>query len=170
MTASFATTDTPIGPFTTVVDDAGSVLAAGWTDSIDNLVPLIHTSLRPTDLRQASTLGSVTAAVDAYHRGDVHAIDDVPVSQQSGEFLVHAWKVLRTVPAGSPVTYSQFAEMAGRPAAIRGAASACARNAAALFVPCHRVFRIGGALGGFRWGLPAKEWLLTHEAGVEPAE
>ncbi|OZC80872.1 methylated-DNA--protein-cysteine methyltransferase [Rhodococcus sp. 06-418-1B] len=170
MTASFATTDTPIGPFTTVVDDAGSVLAAGWTDSIDNLVPLIHASLRPTDLRQALTLGSVTAAVDAYHRGDVHAIDDVPVSQQSGEFLVYAWKVLRTVPAGSPVTYSQFAEMAGRPAAIRGAASACARNAAALFVPCHRVFRIGGALGGFRWGLPAKEWLLTHEAGVKPAE
>jgi methylated-DNA-[protein]-cysteine S-methyltransferase len=165
MTAISATTDTPIGPFTTIVDDAGAVLASGWTASVDDLAPLIHRSLRPTEIVPARTLGSVTKAVDDYHRGDLTAIDDVPVVQTSGEFLVHAWKILRTVPAGSPVTYSEFAAMSGRPTAIRGAASACARNAAALFVPCHRVFRIGGALGGFRWGLPAKEWLLAHEQG-----
>lgn len=165
MTASFATVDTPIGPFTTIADADGSVLASGWTATIDDLAPLIHKSLRPNDFRAASDLGSVTRAVDAYHRGDLGAIDDVPVTQQSGEFLVHAWKVLRDIPAGSPATYSEFASLAGRPAAIRGAASACARNAAALFVPCHRVVRIGGALGGFRWGLPAKTWLLNHERG-----
>ncbi|WP_072805565.1 methylated-DNA--[protein]-cysteine S-methyltransferase [Rhodococcoides yunnanense] len=165
MNAISAVTDTPIGPFTTIVDSHGSVLASGWTDRIDDLAPLIHRSLRPTDIRSATDLGSVSKAVDDYHRGDLTAIDDVPVAQQSGEFLVHAWKILRTVPAGSPVTYSEFAAMSGRPAAIRGAASACARNAAALFVPCHRVFRIGGALGGFRWGLPAKKWLLAHEQG-----
>lgn len=163
-TASFATIDTPIGPFTTIVDSGGSVLASGWTAAIDQLAPLVHKSLRPTEIRKVTDLGSVTAAVDSYHRGDVGAIDDIAVAQQSGEFLVHAWKVLREVPAGAPVTYSEFAALAGRPAAIRGAASACARNAAALFVPCHRVFRIGGAMGGFRWGVPAKQWLLAHEA------
>lgn len=162
--ATSATTDTPIGPFTTIVDSDGSVLASGWTDSIDELSPLIHKTLRPTSIRQAGDHGSVTRAVEHYHRGDLAAIDEIPVRQQSGEFLVHAWEVLREVNAGSPVTYSQFAALAGRPAAIRGAASACARNAAALFVPCHRVFRIGGAMGGFRWGLPAKQWLLAHEA------
>ena len=140
------------------------VLASGWTDAADDLVPLIHTSLRPDAVRSAADLGSVTDAVDEYHRGRLDAIDAIPVAQQSGEFLMHAWKILREVPAGSPVTYSEFAARAGRPAAIRGAASACARNAAALFVPCHRVFRTGGALGGFRWGLPAKTWLLAHEA------
>jgi len=88
----------------------------------------------------------------------------VPVRQRSGEFLTHAWDVLRKIPAGDPVTYTEFAALAGRPAATRAAANACARNAAALFVPCHRVLRIGGALGGFRWGLPAKRWLLDHEA------
>ena len=164
MTAAFATTITPIGPFTAVVDADGHVLASGWTAEVGELTPLIHASLRPTDVREAGDLGSVTRAVENYHRGELGAIDDVPVAQQSGEFLVHAWKVLRDVPAGSPITYSEFAALAGRPAAIRGAASACARNAAALFVPCHRVFRIGGAMGGFRWGLPAKQWLLAHEA------
>ena len=77
--------------------------------------------------------------------------------------MQHAWDVLRTVQAGAPVTYSEYASMSGRPAAVRAAASACARNSAALFVPCHRVIRIGGNLGGFRWGLDVKRWLLAHE-------
>ncbi len=164
MIATHATVDTPIGPFTTVVDADGVVLASGWTAVADDLVPLIHTSLRPATVRSATDLGGVTDAVVAYHRGTLDAIDDIPVAQQSGEFLMHAWKMLREVPAGSPISYTELAVRAGRPAAIRGAASACARNAAALFVPCHRVFRVGGALGGFRWGLPAKTWLLAHEA------
>jgi len=70
------------------------------------------------------------------------------------------------VPPGQPVTYSEYAALAGRPAAVRAAASACARNAAALFVPCHRVVRISGAMGGFRWGLDVKRWLLAHEAAA----
>ncbi|MFI8569641.1 methylated-DNA--[protein]-cysteine S-methyltransferase [Rhodococcus sp. NPDC078407] len=162
--ATSATQDTPIGPFTTIVDDDQRVLASGWTADVDELRVLIHPTMRPDTVRSVADLGTVTAAVDAYHRGELARIDDVTVAQRSGEFLMHAWDVLRTVEAGVPVTYSQFAELSGRPAAIRGAASACARNAAALFVPCHRVVRIGGALGGFRWGLPAKEWLLAHES------
>ena len=77
---------------------------------------------------------------------------------------MHAWIVLRTVRGGEPLSYKEFAELSGRPSAIRGAAGACARNAVALFVPCHRILRTGGALGGFRWGLDVKRWLLTHEA------
>ena len=159
----YATQQTPIGPFTTVVD-GDVVLASGWTADAETLRVLIHPTLRPTEMRERRDLGAVTKAVAAYHDGDPSAIDSVPVQQHSGEFLTYAWKVLRTVPAGAPVTYSEFAELAGRPAAIRGAASACARNAAALFVPCHRVVRVGGALGGFRWGLPVKQWLLDFEA------
>ena len=65
--------------------------------------------------------------------------------------------------AGAPVSYTEYAAKSGRPAAVRAAASACARNAAAMFVPCHRVLRNDGSLGGFRWGLPVKRWLLDHE-------
>ncbi|WP_442941266.1 methylated-DNA--[protein]-cysteine S-methyltransferase [Nocardia sp. NBC_00403] len=163
-TADFAITETPIGPFTALVDADGAVLASGWTADAENLRGLIHPSLRPAELRHRDSLGEVTRAITAYHDGDLTAIDDIPVRQQSGEFLVHAWEVLRTVPAGSPITYTDYAVISGRPNATRAAANACARNAAALFVPCHRIFRIGGALGGFRWGLEVKRWLLNHES------
>jgi methylated-DNA-[protein]-cysteine S-methyltransferase len=101
----------------------------------------------------------------AYLDGDLTAIDDVPVRQHTdGPFLAHAWHTLRAVRPGEPVSYATFAALAGRPAAVRAAAQACARNAAALFVPCHRIVRTDGSLGGFRWGLPVKRWLLDHEA------
>ncbi|WP_225725151.1 MULTISPECIES: methylated-DNA--[protein]-cysteine S-methyltransferase [unclassified Nocardia] len=162
-TADFATVQTPIGPFTAIVDDEGAVLGSGWTADPEDLRTVIHPALRPSQLRQRDSLGAVTTAIVDYHRGGLTAIDEIPVRQRSGEFLEHAWEVLRKVPAGSPVTYTEFAAISGRPDATRAAANACARNAAALFVPCHRVFRIGGALGGFRWGLPVKRWLLDHE-------
>jgi methylated-DNA-[protein]-cysteine S-methyltransferase len=164
MSATFATLDTPTGPFTTVVDADGAVLASGWTADVDILLPLVHPTLRPTSVRQAADLGAVSVAITNYHAGDLGAIDAVPVRQRSGVFLEHAWDVLRTVPAGAPVSYTEYAAKAGRPAAVRAAAAACARNAAALFVPCHRVLRNDGSLGGFRWGLPVKRWLLDHEA------
>ncbi|NKQ57984.1 methylated-DNA--[protein]-cysteine S-methyltransferase [Amycolatopsis sp. K13G38] len=162
--AHWSTMDTPIGPFTAVVASDGAVLASGWTDDLGHLTPVMSRSLVPAELREKRDLGAVTTAVRCYHEGDLTAIDDIPVRQRSGEFLQHAWDVLRTVPAGKPVTYSEYAALAGRPAAVRAAASACARNAAALFVPCHRVFRIGGAMGGFRWGVDVKRWLLDHES------
>lgn len=163
-TATWSTVDTPIGPFTAVAAADGAVLASGWTSGPDALTPLISRGLRPAELRELRDLGPITRAVRQFHAGDVGAIDDVVVRQQSGEFMAHAWDVLRKVPPGQPVTYTEYAALSGRPAAVRAAASACARNAAALFVPCHRVLRIGGALGGFRWGLDAKRWLLAHEA------
>jgi methylated-DNA-[protein]-cysteine S-methyltransferase len=159
-----STVDTPIGPFTTVVAGDGAVLASGWTASLDDLLPVISPGLRPAEVRGRPDLGDVTKAVRLYHEGDLTAIDEIEVRQASGEFIQHAWDVLRTIPAGKPTSYTEFATLAGRPAAIRGAASACARNAAALFVPCHRILRNDGSLGGFRWGLDAKRWLLAHEA------
>ena len=160
---NWSTLDTPIGPFTAVVDADGAVLASGWTAALDDLLPLVHPTLRPAELTEGD-LGAVGEAITRYHAGELSAIDDVPVRQRSGEFLEHAWDVLRTVPAGAAITYTEFAAKSGRQAAVRGAASACARNAAALFVPCHRVIRTDGTLGGFRGGLPVKQRLLEHES------
>jgi methylated-DNA-[protein]-cysteine S-methyltransferase len=131
---------------------------------VDELITLIHPDLRPVGVRVLADLGEPTAAVWAYHNGELSAVDGVPVRQRGGPFLERAWEVLRAVPAGAPLSYTELAAKSGRPAAVRAAAAACARNATALFVPCHRVVRSDGGLGGFRWGLPTKRWLLAHEA------
>ncbi|GAA1842245.1 methylated-DNA--[protein]-cysteine S-methyltransferase [Pseudonocardia ailaonensis] len=161
--SSYTTLDTADGPFTLVRDSDGAVLASGWTTDLGDLVPLVHSSIRPSTVEEGDG-GAAAEAVRAYYGGDLGAIDAVPVRQRSGEFLEHAWEVLRAVPAGVPVTYTEYATKAGRPVAVRAAASACARNAAALFVPCHRVLRLDGSLGGFRWGLPVKKSLLARES------
>lgn len=164
-----ATTTTPDGAFTVLVD-GGSVLASGWTEEVALLVALVHPSLRPalhdvvTDgaAHRAAT-GPVLGAVAAYYDGDLAAPGRVPVRQRSGDFRQHAWSVLRTVGAGERISYAEYARRADRPAAIRAAAAACAANAAALFVPCHRVLRSDGSLGGFRYGLDIKQRLLERE-------
>ncbi|MEJ3653750.1 methylated-DNA--[protein]-cysteine S-methyltransferase [Actinomycetes bacterium KLBMP 9759] len=163
MTATWSTTTTPIGPFTAVVDAEGHVLASGWTARLDELLPLIHPTLRPADLVEGD-LGGVGAAIVRYHDGELSAVDGVPVRQRSGPFREHAWEVLRSVPAGAPVSYAEFAAKTGSPSAVRAAAAVCAKNAAALFVPCHRVLRSDGSIGGFRWGTGTKQKLLALEA------
>jgi methylated-DNA-[protein]-cysteine S-methyltransferase len=146
-----------------IVDSDGQVLASGWCDDAEYLKVLVHKSIRPLTLVYKPDLGDVTTAAETYHQGDLTVIDNIPVRQRSGEFLEHAWDVLRSVPAGAPVSYAEYARRSGRPAAIRAAASACAKNATALFVPCHRVLRTDKTLGGFRYGLDVKRWLIAHE-------
>jgi len=164
--ALISTVETPIGPFTVVAADTddSTVLASGWTADIAELLVAISPSLRPILTKRVGHIEGITDAVLAYHEGDFDGIRTVAVQQNSGVFRQHAWQILRAVPAGQPVSYTELAALSGRPPAIRAAASACARNAAALFVPCHRVLRSDGGLGGFRWGIPAKRWLLAHES------
>jgi methylated-DNA-[protein]-cysteine S-methyltransferase len=164
MSIYLSTIDTPVAPFTTIVDADGAVLAAGWTAESGELLPLIHPRLRGEPVTRAD-LGAATRAVTAYHEGDLTAPDAIAVRQRTdGAFLAAAWETLRKVPASDAITYTELATRTGNPRANRAAAQACARNAAALFVPCHRIVRIGGALGGFRWGLDVKRWLLSHES------
>ncbi len=108
-------------------------------------------------------LGRLSAAVAAYFDGDLAALDDLPVSQPGGDFHQAAWKAMREVPPGETISYAELAERAGNPNAVRAAGSACARNLIAPIVPCHRIVRTGGALGGYYYGLPTKQWLLAHE-------
>jgi methylated-DNA-[protein]-cysteine S-methyltransferase len=161
--AATATIDTVAGPFTIVVAN-DVVIASGWTTSLAKVLEPVSMNLRPQTVETRRELGAVTDAVRRYSNGELTAIDDIEVEQHSGPFIEAAWDLLRAVPAGAAITYAEFAAKAGRPDAVRAAASACARNAAALFVPCHRVVRTGGGLGGFRWGLEVKRQLLDHEA------
>ena len=169
--ARFATAMTPDGPFTIIT--ASAVLASGWTEEVGALLPLIHHSLRPPVEAlhrgahgSSAVLDRALRALEDYYLGDLGAPGRVPVIQHSGPFRQEAWEVLRGVPAGTVLTYSEYAARCGRPRAVRAAAGACASNGAALFVPCHRVVRTDGSLGGFRYGLAIKEGLIARESGL----
>lgn len=163
-TAIIQTIDTPDGAFTILADDAQRVLASGWTDDVDRILGRLRAADRPSTVREGRA--DAAAAVVAYYDGDISAIDDVEVAQHGTAMQRAGWAALRGIEPGHPLTYAEFATALGSPNAIRAAASICARNAPALFVPCHRVLRTGGGLGGFAWGLEVKERLLAREAGV----
>ncbi|GGK94397.1 methylated-DNA-[protein]-cysteine S-methyltransferase [Curtobacterium luteum] len=160
--ATIQTLDTPDGPFTVLEDAEGRVLASGWTDQADRVLARIAERYRPgrvLDGRVASA-----DAVDAFYAGELEHAMQVPVRQAGTELFAEGWRQLRNIPAGSVLTYREFAAAMGRPDAVRAAASVCARNAPALFVPCHRVLRSDGTLGGFAWGLDVKRSLLERES------
>ncbi|QJU53207.1 methylated-DNA--[protein]-cysteine S-methyltransferase [Herbiconiux sp. KACC 21604] len=163
MTAVIQFLDTPDGAFGIIADDEGRVLASGWTGDPAALLARITPVLRPASV-EPGEVGAAAEAALAYYDGEVTAIDGVRVLQSGGVFHQMGWDALRTIPAGSPLSYQQFAAALGRPSAVRAAASACARNAPALFVPCHRVLRTDGSLGGFAWGTPVKQSLLARES------
>jgi methylated-DNA-[protein]-cysteine S-methyltransferase len=164
MTAVIQTIDTPDGAFTIVADDAGRVLASGWTADPEAALARIHPALRPDTVVEGET--DAAAAVAAYYAGDLDAISAVEVRQQGTAMQQTGWQALRDITPGRPLTYTEFAVQLGQPSAVRAAASVCARNAPALFVPCHRVLRADGSLGGFAWGVEVKESLLAREAAA----
>lgn len=160
MTALIQTVDTPDGPFTLLADRDGRILASGWTADAEAILGRLRTP--PTDVVPGET--DAADAVARYYAGDLAAIDTVAVAQEGTPLQRAGWAALRRIAPGRPLTYSEFAAELGSPSAVRAAASICARNAPALFVPCHRVLRTGGALGGFAWGLDVKRALLAREA------
>jgi methylated-DNA-[protein]-cysteine S-methyltransferase len=163
-TATIQTLDTPDGAFTLLADADGRVLASGWTADADAILARLADRVRPSSVQNGET--DAAAAVAAYYGGDLTAIDTVEVSQHGTAMQLAGWAALRRITPGRPLTYSEFAVELGSPSAVRAAASICARNAPALFVPCHRVLRTDGTLGGFAWGLPVKQRLLDREASV----
>lgn len=154
---------TPAGMLAVLLTPEDGVVRAAGFGTVPELAARLAPDLVARGTRRGPTRGPVPAAVAAYADGDFAALDSVPVAQPGGPFRQQAWQVLRGVPAGVPITYTQLAGLAGRPAAVRAAASACARNLVAPFVPCHRVVRTDGSLGGYLYGLPVKQQLLAHE-------
>jgi len=94
----------------------------------------------------------------------------LPLDLQGSAFQQQVWMALRDIPAGSTISYRNLAGRIGRPKAVRAVATACAANPVAVIVPCHRVIRSDGNLGGYHWGIERKRALLDREAAQEPAD
>ncbi len=89
---------------------------------------------------------------------------DLPLDVQGTAFQQRVWQALRAIPSGTTASYTEIAERIGAPQAVRAVAQACASNAIAVAIPCHRVVRQDGALAGYRWGIERKRALLEREA------
>jgi AraC family transcriptional regulator of adaptative response/methylated-DNA-[protein]-cysteine methyltransferase len=94
---------------------------------------------------------------------------DLPLDISGTAFQQRVWQALRAIPAGATASYAKIAEAIGLPKATRAVAQACAANALAVAIPCHRVIRADGALSGYRWGIERKRALLARERDVPPA-
>ncbi|NUR31754.1 MAG: methylated-DNA--[protein]-cysteine S-methyltransferase [Catenulispora sp.] len=158
-TLTYTTIPTPAGPFTVLADGDETVHAAGFTDD-----PAFLSGMLGAAPPEPGRHDAVAEKVRAYFDGDLDAIDDVAiVYRATGPFRTKAWDAMRAVKAGSTISYTELAATAGNPNAVRAAGSACASNAIALFVPCHRIVRSDGSSKNFLYGLECKATLLAHE-------
>ena len=112
--------------------------------------------------RSASEHTQWVRAIIRYLDG-AQPLPDLPTDVVATSFERRVWEALRTIPLGTTWTYSALARRLGRPTATRAVARACAANPTAIVVPCHRVIRKDGSLGGYRWGLTRKSLLLQQE-------
>ena len=156
-----ATLDTPIGPLS-LLAHGGALAASGFTGDPGELHARLHPALRALPLTAAELPWLVKPLRD-YFDGDLAAPDTLLVEQHASAGRERLWAELRAVPAGATITYTGLAAQAGMPRAARAAGSACAANLIAPVIPCHRVIRTDGGLGGYYYGLTRKQWLLAHE-------
>ena len=98
----------------------------------------------------------------------VYVPTTVPLDLRGTPFQRRVWEALRAIPAGTTATYAEIADRLGMPKGARAVAQACAANAVAIIVPCHRVVRSDGSLSGYRWGVERKRALLEREGAREP--
>lgn len=143
-----AVVDSPIQPLGLVITDGRLVRL----DFLDPGTPA------------AGDGGRVAARLADYFAGDIDALDEIPVGEVGGSpFQRRVWAALRTIPPGQTISYAELATAVGQPGAVRAVGNANGRNPVPLVVPCHRVVRTGGALGGYGGGVARKQWLLDHE-------
>lgn len=106
----------------------------------------------------------ITARLSAYLAGRMEALDDIAVDPGGTPFQRAVWTALRNIPPGTTASYAQLAEAVGQPKATRAVGTANGANPVAIIIPCHRVVRANGELGGYAGGVERKRWLLAHEA------
>ncbi len=157
----------------TIVESAlGYLLVAGTekgicavrlADTPEELETGLHATYPAAErISAAAGMGEWVAALVRHLDGQQPHLE-LPLDVRATAFQQRVWQELQRIPYGETRTYSQVAAAIGSPKAIRAVGSACANNPVAVIVPCHRVVRTDGGLGGYRWGIERKEHLLATE-------
>lgn len=139
----------------------GVVVACGFEDHWDRLEARLRERFPHDRWSEGATAAS--EIVSRYLDGDLRAIDDLGVDLGGTDFQERVWAALRSIPVGETWSYADLADAIGQPTATRAVGTANGANPVSVVVPCHRVVRADGALGGYGGGLDRKAWLLAHE-------
>lgn len=164
MTLLLSTLATPIGNLNLIADQ--HILLAANLSNLKALKESLSAEDAAHNIKSVARIPVITDLINDYFAGDISALNSIQVRQPGAPFSQAAWKAMKKVKPGAVISYSDLAERAGSPAAVRAAGSACAKNAIVLIVPCHRIVKSGGALGNYAYGLSKKEWLLRHEGAL----
>ena len=157
--------DTPVGILGLSAGEAG-LNHVDFVKDEDAFVERLLAEFGDRPVMRSTALDRARRELERYFRGRHLAFDlEVDLSALSS-FDRKVLEVTARIPAGKVATYAQVAAKAGNPRASRAAGNALHRNPVAIIVPCHRVLRSDGSLGGYGGGLPVKEWLLRHEGAI----
>jgi methylated-DNA-[protein]-cysteine S-methyltransferase len=157
--------ETPIGTLTMLATPEG-LCAVTFQGRAAEIRPWLERRFGEFELKHVASLPQITSPLREYFKGDLTALDRIPVDAGGTEFQQRVWTRLRKVRAGSTIAYGDLARAIERPAAVRAVAAANAHNPVPIVVPCHRVIAANGSLWGYGGGLPRKQWLLQHEGAL----
>lgn len=164
----------PTGPIRFAVGHSsiGKILVAGSERGINAILLGDHEEDLINDLRRRfpkAQLACDDAGLEHWLKRVISFVEapvngvGLPLDVQGSAFEERVWNALLRVPAGSTASYGDIARRIGMPKAARAVARACAANPVAVAIPCHRVVRNDGSLGGYRWGIGRKRALLDRE-------
>jgi methylated-DNA-[protein]-cysteine S-methyltransferase len=164
---AYTSTDSPFGPLLLASTKRGLVRVGLPNQDPDELLADLAARVSPRVLEAPTELDEVRRELDLYFAGELDHFD-LPLDWRlSSGFRQRVLRAIDRIPYGQSRTYTEMARRAGNERAVRAAGSACGSNPIPLVVPCHRVLRTSGALGGYGGGLPMKQALLELEGVLD---
>jgi methylated-DNA-[protein]-cysteine S-methyltransferase len=164
---AYTSADSPFGPLLLATTKRGLVRVGLPNQDSDELLADLADRVSPRVLEAAAELDAVRRELDLYFAGKLDRFD-LPLDWRlSHGFRQRVLRAIDRIPYGQTRSYTEMARKAGNERAVRAAGSACGSNPIPLVVPCHRVLRTGGALGGYGGGLPMKQGLLELEGVLD---
>lgn len=164
---AYTTMDSPFGPLLLAKTNRGLVRVGLPNQDSDELLVDLSDRVSPRVLEAPAELDEVRRELDLYFAGRLDHFD-LPLDWRlSSGFRQRVLRAINRIPYGQTRSYTEMARKAGNERAVRAAGTACGSNPIPLVVPCHRVLRTGGALGGYGGGLPMKQALLELEGVLD---
>lgn len=164
---AYATMDSPFGPLLLASTPRGLVRVGLPAYDPDETLAELAARISPRVLEAPARLDEVRRQLDRYFEGRLREFELTLDWRLTGGFQAKVQRAIARIPYGQTRSYTQVAAIAGNRRAVRAAGTACGSNPIPIVVPCHRVLRSGGALGGYGGGLPMKLALLQLEGALE---